>query len=83
MASEHNKNLDNSIDEAKTLEELEKKLENGKIVKAYFFDSLEAEKKLKDETGANTRILEDTKKEGKCIITGKKTNTIGYIARSY
>jgi prolyl-tRNA synthetase len=75
--------LKENIEEAKTIQEMKKKVEGGKIVKAYFVEDKKTEEKIKEETGALSRIVEDVKKEGVCILTGKKTNTIGYFARNY
>ena len=75
--------LDSHIDSAKTLQELKSKLKHGKIVKAYFLDEESTEDYIKEATGgAVSRIAEQTK-EGKCIQTGKSTNTLGYFAKSY
>ncbi len=75
--------LDSRIDSAKDLKELKKKIEEGKIVKVYMDDDILVEGKVKNETGATSRIIEDVKKEGKCVISGKSVKTIAYVARSY
>lgn len=76
--------LDGRIDSAKDLKELKKKLKDGKIVKVYMKDDGKIENKLKDETnGATSRIIEEIKKEGSCIISGEKTKILAYVARSY
>ncbi len=76
--------LKSRIDEAKSLSELKKKLSDGKIVKVYMKDSSVVEGKIKEETeGAVSRIIEEVSKEGKCLISGEKVKTIGYIARAY
>lgn len=75
--------LDSRIDSAKTLEELKEKIKQGKIVKAYFLNDIKIEEQIKAETGATSRIIEETKKEGVCIMSGKKSNIIGYFADSY
>jgi prolyl-tRNA synthetase len=76
--------LKGSIDSASSMKELKAKLKEGKIVKAYMVDDPEIEGEIKEETGgANSRIIEEVKKEGKCVKSGKKTNTIAYIAKSY
>ena len=57
---------------------------DGKIVKAYMIDDIKIEEKIKDETGgATSRIIEEVKKEGVCVKSGKKTNTLAYFAKSY
>ena len=76
--------LDSRIDSAKSMKELKDKLKRGKIVKAYMVDDPDVEAKIKDETGgANSRIIEEVEKQGICVRSGKKTNTIAWIAKSY
>ncbi len=75
--------LKSRIDSAKTIKELEKKLKEGKIVKAYMKDSADMENKLKELTGASSRIIEDVKEEGKCVICGESVKTMAYIAKAY
>ncbi len=84
MFSKAEKFLKSRIDEAKNINELTKKLKEGKIVKVYLKNDAKIEKKLKDETGgATSRIIEDVSKVGKCIICGENVKTIGYIAKAY
>lgn len=76
--------LNSRVDEAKDLKSLKSKLNDGKIVKAYMKDSIEVEDELKDKSGgATSRIIKDSSKEGKCIVSGEKVKTIAYIARGY
>ncbi|MEX0920753.1 MAG: proline--tRNA ligase [Candidatus Pacearchaeota archaeon] len=76
--------LDENIVEANSIKELKSKIKEGKIVKAYFSNNKETEKLIKDFTdGATSRIVKESTKLGKCIQTGKKTNTLGYFAKSY
>ncbi len=78
------KNLDKNIDSADSLKELKEKIKEGKIVKVFFSNNKETEEHIKEVTGgANSRIVETSKKEGICIHTGKKTNNIGYFSKSY
>lgn len=74
--------LDSNITEASNLKQLKEGLKEGKIVKSHLLNDKKIEEKLKDECEATSRIIESGK-EGACVITGKKTNTIAYIARSY
>lgn len=79
-----NKFLKSHTDSAKNLKELKDKIKEKKIVKAYMQDSLEVEEQIKDKTGgATSRIVETSKKEGKCILTGKPTKTLAYFAKAY
>ncbi len=78
------KNLYHNIIEVDNLKELKKQIKNGKIVKCYMVNDKKIEAQLKEATGgANSRIIETSKKEGNCIQSGKKTKTMAYIARSY
>ena len=53
-------------------------------MKAHMVDDVRVEEKIKDETGgATSRIIEKIKKEGICVKSGEKTNTMAYFAKSY
>ncbi len=71
------------MDEAKNLAELKKKLDEKKIVQVYLCDEKEVEEKLKEKTGANSRLIQETQKQGVCVITGKKTKTRAFVASAY
>jgi prolyl-tRNA synthetase len=75
--------LNSRIDSARDINQLIKKLEDGKIVKVFMKDDIFVEEKLKEKTGANSRIIEEQAVEGICIISGEKTKTIAYVAKNY
>ncbi|MGV8142640.1 MAG: proline--tRNA ligase [Candidatus Pacearchaeota archaeon] len=75
--------LQSSIDSARDLAQLAKKLDEGKIVKIFLVDDKDVEAKLKDKTGANSRFIEEQSHEGTCLISGKTTKTMAYVARNY
>ncbi len=75
--------LDSRIDSARDLAQLVKKLDEGKIVKVYMKDDVKVEEKLKEKTGANSRIVEEQAVEGICVVSGEKTKTLAYVARNY
>lgn len=75
--------LDSRIDSARDLNQLVKKLDEGKIVKVFLVDDKEIEAKLKEKTGATSRFIEEQTHEGICVVSGKSTKTLAYIARSY
>ena len=75
--------LDSRIDTARDLAQLAKKLDEGKIVKVFLVDDKEVEAKLKEKTGANSRIVEEQAHEGVCVVSGESTKTIAYVAKSY
>ncbi len=77
------KMLESKIDSARDINQLKKKLEDGKIVKVFMVDDKRVEEKLKEETGACSRIVEEESKEGECIISGQKTKTVAYVAKNY
>ncbi|MDD5700308.1 MAG: proline--tRNA ligase, partial [Candidatus Nanoarchaeia archaeon] len=79
MFSRAEKFLKLHITEAKSMTELKKKTEEGNIVKAYFADERGVEDEIKTITGgATSRIVETAKKEGVCVFSGKKTNSVGW-----
>ncbi len=75
--------LDSRIDSARDLSQLGKKLDEGKIVKVFMKDDIKIEEKLKEKTGANSRIIEEQAVEGVCVVSGEKTKTLAYVARNY
>ncbi len=77
------KMLESKMDSARDVKQLIKKLDEGKLVKVFMIDDKKVEEKLKEETGANSRIVEEDSAEGECIITGNKTKTVAYVARNY
>jgi len=84
MFKKAKKFLDSRIDSAKDMKELKKKLGEGKIVRVYMVDEADVEDELKDKTGgATSRIVERVKKEGVCVASGRRTNVVAWIAKSY
>lgn len=75
--------LNDHIDKAKSLKELKQKLSQKKIVKVYMVDDPKIESAIKEATEATSRFIEETNKQGICIQSGKKTNTIAYFAKAY
>ena len=65
--------------------ELCQKLKNDKgFMKANWCEGAECEDKIKEETGADIRLLIDKEKSnGECISCSKKTTTEVYFAKSY
>lgn len=77
------KMLESKLDSARDIKQLIKKLDEGKFVKVFMVDDKRVEEKLKDQTGACSRIVEEESKEGECIVSGQKTKTVAYVARNY
>ena len=78
--------LDNNITEVKNKEEFKKVLEKKKgFIKISWCDTKECEEKIKEETGATTRLIpfENNKIEGKCAYCGKDAKSIWYFAKAY
>jgi prolyl-tRNA synthetase len=55
------------------------------FVGVYWCQSPECETKIKEETGGKitNMPLDQPKESGNCIVCGKATNTLAYVARSY
>ncbi len=78
------KYLDSHISSANSIEELNRKLKKGDIVKAYMLNDRNIEEEIKAATGgATSRIIENVAKEGKCVFSGKPTKTLAYFAKAY
>ncbi|MFT4282954.1 MAG: proline--tRNA ligase [Candidatus Woesearchaeota archaeon] len=81
--------FEDSIVNAKTLEEVKKGLDNNKIVRCNLYsidlDSEEYAKKLEEQGGEvrGCRIDKDEKPFGPCIVSGKKASKVVYVAKSY
>ncbi|MEO0075198.1 MAG: His/Gly/Thr/Pro-type tRNA ligase C-terminal domain-containing protein, partial [candidate division WOR-3 bacterium] len=79
------KNLTDKISDVKTIEEFKQQLEiNPGFVKVSWCESQECENSIVTQTKTSPRcipLLE--RRKGKCIICGKKTETIVYYARAY
>ena len=76
--------LKSSITSAATMKELCEQLAEKKIVKVALIDEQAVEEKLKEASGgATSRIIEESRKEGVCVVSGKKTRTVAYVARAY
>ena len=76
--------LESRMDSAKTLSELVKKVEQGKIVRVFMKDDVEVEGVVKDATGgAVSRIVEDVSEQGKCVGCGEVVSTQALVARNY
>lgn len=76
--------LDSSIVEVSSYEEFKQAINNKKIALAYFNDTIENEKKLKEETGATARCIKTVAGSGKqCFFSGQPATHLIYFARAY
>ncbi|WGH26040.1 MAG: proline--tRNA ligase [Candidatus Shikimatogenerans bostrichidophilus] len=58
-------------------------INNGGFILSYWDNKKSTELKIKNETKATIRCIINKKKNGKCIYTGKKTNTKVVFGKSY
>ena len=78
------KKHNNMIFESVDYNELCERLNNERgFVKTGWCESRECEDKIKDETGADIRLIEDEKIDSTCIVCGKNTKNAVYYEKSY
>ena len=79
------KYLKDNTCEVKDYEEFKVVMAKGRgLIKVYWEEDTEDEKKIKRETKATTRCkVMDNKTKGKCFMTGKETNQLWYFAQAY
>ncbi len=78
--------LENNTHAAEDLTELKDVISRMKgFALVHWCESPECEKKIKEETGAKitNMPLNQPEEPGKCVICGRETGTIAYVARSY
>jgi len=90
LIEQADKLFNNAIVSAKDKKEIKRGIESGKIVKTEFCSVMNEGKScaewVEKETQAfirGTRLDEEEKPKGACVICGKKSSVIVYIARSY
>lgn len=72
--------------EVHSYDEFKKRIEEGGFIAAYWDGTTESEIQIKEETKATIRCIPldwNSLPEGKCILTGKKTNLKALFARAY
>jgi prolyl-tRNA synthetase len=72
-----------NVREARTFAELEKLIENKKMVKCHWCGDEKCEASVKEKTGATIRCIEGEAKEGKCAACGKPAKVSVYFAKAY
>lgn len=78
------KQLDESIVDVSSFDELLTVVKEGKLARAPFFDDADNEQALETESqGICTRIITELDAEQKCIFSGKLTKTQAIFGRSY
>jgi len=76
--------LDENIVEVDNINDFKKALEEKKFILAYFDDTVENEKKIKELTGATARVIKEANVKGKtCFFTNKPATHRIYFARAY
>lgn len=75
---------DANIHNVETYADLQKVVQDGWAF-AYWCESTECEKKVKEETKATTRNIpfEQPNEEGKCVVCGKASKRKAYFAKAY
>lgn len=74
---------DGRIVRAENLEELLDGVEGGNFVKAGWCGDRACEDRIKAETAATARVLDEDEKSEKCVCCGKKAINTVYFARAY
>jgi prolyl-tRNA synthetase len=76
--------LEANIKNAKSFEELVNYINDRKMARAYWCGNEKCEEKVKEETGATIRCIEnENAKEDLCAICGNKAKNIVYFAKAY
>ena len=85
MFANAKKILDDRTSSAETYDEFKSELEKGMIIKAPICDSPSCEEKIKEETGADIRVIPDDceDKGSKCIYCGGQSKIRPLFARGY
>ena len=86
MFEKAKKNLQDSVVEAKSIEELNNAVKNKKMAKAQFCGSSECEDSIKEKSdGATSRCIpfEQKKTDGKCVNCDKNAQFWAYFAKAY
>ncbi len=79
-----NARLQASIKEVNDFKEFKKAIAEKKIALAYFADTIENEKKIKELTGATARCIKQAGiKDKKCFFSGQPATHLVYFARAY
>jgi prolyl-tRNA synthetase len=78
-------NLNSKIKTVYSLNELKEAVDNGFFAKAMWCGSRESEDKVKELTGATTRVMpwNQTPFSDVCAITGEKAKCVVYFAKAY
>ena len=75
--------LDENVVEANSYEDFKKAIKDRKMVSIYFCEDEKLEVKIKEETGATSRLIPfNQKTPGKCIFTKKPSKKV-FFARAY
>ena len=76
--------LNSSIVNVKNINQFKEVINNKKIACAYFKDTIENEKKIKELTGATARCIKLSGVKGhKCFFTNEEATDLVYFARAY
>ena len=76
--------LSNNTKIANNYDEFKSMIEHGGFVLAHWDGTYDSEQKIKKETKATIRCIDDSfSEEGICIISGKKSKQLVYFAKAY
>ena len=76
--------LSNNTKIANNYDEFKSMIEHGGFVLAHWDGTDDSEQKIKKETKATIRCIDDSfSEEGICIISGKKSKQLVYFAKAY
>ena len=72
------------MENVKNVQELLKAVDNKKFARAHWCGNPECEAKIKEQTSATSRMIEDENaRVGECVCCGKPANKVVLFARSY
>ena len=85
MFAKAKKILDERTTTLETYDEFKSELEKGTLIKAPICDDASCEEKIKEETGADIRVIQDgcEDESSKCVYCNKQSKTRPLFARGY
>ena len=85
MFSDAQKILDERTISLEAYDEFKSELEKGMLIKAAICDNPSCEEKIKEETGADIRVIQDgcEDESSKCVYCNKQSKTRPLFARGY
>ncbi|MCK5023675.1 MAG: proline--tRNA ligase, partial [Candidatus Aenigmarchaeota archaeon] len=77
--------LKDNTKNVKDMQQFEKLIKDGKMVRTYWCGNGKCEEKIKDKTSATIRCIENenAKTKGKCVGCSTESKTVVYFAKAY